>query len=155
MILPAITSSPPLLALKRYIIMEFELSLKCLVITRDVIDSRQVDAPLSKNLSIVASIRLLYRCDRIDKIYPQMPLHLGVKFYRVLRLSAESTCKIMSGRPIRSPKQMAAILFYCAHRIRSTFRTTMSETFPKRTAHHVRSIRDTNISNVRVSNEQM
>ena len=27
----------------------------------------------------------------------------------------------------------------------------MSETFPKRTAHHVRSIRDTNVSNVRVS----
>ena len=120
---------------------------------RDVIDSRQIDAPLSKTLSIVASIRLPYRCDRINKIYPQMPLHLGVIFYRVLWLSAISTCKIMS-RPIRSPKQMATILFYCAHGIRSTFRTTMSETFPKRTAHYVRSIRDTNVSNVRVSNEQ-
>ena len=58
---------------------------------RDVIDSCQVDAPLSKTLSIVASIRLPYRCDRINKIYPQMPLHLGVKFHRVLRLSAVST----------------------------------------------------------------
>ena len=60
---------------------------------RDVIDSRQVDAPLSKTLSIVASIRLPYRCNRIDKIYPQMPLHLGVKLYRVLRLSAVRTRK--------------------------------------------------------------
>ena len=70
-------------------------------------------------------------------------------------LSRKYTHLIMSGRPIRSPKQTAAILSYCAHRIRSTFRTTMSETFAKRTAHHVRSIRDTNVSNVRVSNEQM
>ena len=60
---------------------------------RDVIDSCQVDAPLDKTLSIVASIRQPYRCERIDKIYPQMPLHLGVKFYHVLRLSAVSTHK--------------------------------------------------------------
>ena len=153
--------------------------------SRDVIDSRQVDAPLSKTLSIVASIRLPYRCDRIDKINPkcryiwglslpcttaasrkytqkimsdrsvQQPLPLVVMFYVVLRLSVVSTRKIMSGRPIPSPKQMAAILSYCAHRICSTFRTTTSETFAKRTVHHVRSIRDTNVSNVRVSNEQM
>ena len=36
--------------------------------TRDVIDSRQVDAPLGMTLSIVASIRQPYRCGRIDKI---------------------------------------------------------------------------------------
>ena len=49
--------------------------------TRSVIDSRLVDAPLDMTLSIVTSIRQPYRCDRIDKILPQMPLHLGVKFY--------------------------------------------------------------------------
>ena len=38
------------------------------VLHRDVIDSRQVDAPLGMTLSIVASIRQPYRCDRIDKI---------------------------------------------------------------------------------------
>ena len=43
---------------------------------RSVIDSRQVDAPLDMTLSIVASIRQPYRCDRIDKIKPQMPLPL-------------------------------------------------------------------------------
>ena len=63
------------------------------VLIRDVIDSRQVDAPLAKTLLIVASIRQPHRCDRIDKIYPQMPLHLGVKFYHVVRLSAVSTHK--------------------------------------------------------------
>ena len=35
---------------------------------RSVIDSRQVDAPLDMTLSIVASIRQPYRCDRIEKI---------------------------------------------------------------------------------------
>ena len=43
---------------------------------RSVIDSRQVDAPLDMTLSIVASIRQPYRCDRIDKIKSQMPLPL-------------------------------------------------------------------------------
>ena len=61
--------------------------------SRSVIDSRQVNAPKSQAMSIVTSIKQTYRCDRIDNIYPQMPLHLGVKFYRVLRLSAVSTRK--------------------------------------------------------------
>ena len=43
---------------------------------RSVIDSRQVNAPLDMTLSIVPSIRQPYRCDRIDKIKPQMPLPL-------------------------------------------------------------------------------
>ena len=43
-------------------------SINLVVTTRDVIDSRQVDAPLGMTLSIVASIRQPYRCGRIDKI---------------------------------------------------------------------------------------
>ena len=46
--------------------------------------------------------------------------------------------------------------FYFTAHIEITVRSEqqMFETFAKRTAHQVRSIRDTNVSNVRVSNEQ-
>ena len=77
-----------------------------------------------------------------------------VMFYVVLRLSVVSTRKIMSGRSVRSPKQTGAILFYCAHRNPVRSEQQMFEIFAKRTAHQVRSIRDMNVSNVRVSNEQ-
>ena len=55
---------------------------------------------VAKSMQVNAkSIRQPYRCDRINKIYPQMHLHLGVKFYRVLRLSAvKYTQKIMNDR---------------------------------------------------------
>ena len=58
----------------------------------------------------------------------------------------------MSGRLIRSPKQTAAILFYCAHR--SAVRSEQQCLKRSLNVHQVRSIQNTNVSNVRVSNEQ-
>ena len=94
-----------------------------MVIDRGVIDSRQVDALLNETLSIVASIRPVSMRQNQQKLPLNYAAFGDYGLTCTMAVSRKYTQKLLSGQAVDQSltKKTAAILFYCAHHVRSTF----------------------------------